>query len=56
MTVAELINELNKMPQDATVSVKYRDEGGIYYGCDYDCTPILMESDYNGVEKGTVVL
>lgn len=58
MNVAELIEELKKMPQDAQVAVKYRDEGGSYYGCDYDVEPLLNDIPKNkeGVDIGVVLI
>ena len=55
MTVAGLIGLLKEMPQDATVAVKYRDEGGPYSGCDYDVTPVISEKD-ESVPNGTVLI
>lgn len=56
MTVAELIEMLKEMPQDAKVAVKYRDDGGSYYGCDYDVEPYINLSHKEDVEIGTVLL
>lgn len=58
MTVAELIEQLKQMPQNAQVAVKYRDDGGSYYGCDYDVEPFVNDIPKNkeGVEIGTVLL
>ena len=58
MTVAELIEMLKEMPQDAKVAVKYRDDGGSYYGCDYDVEPFVNDipEDKEGVEMGVVLL
>ena len=59
MTVRELIEELKKFDMDATVAVKYRDDGGDYWGCDYDIA--VGVNDYinivdKSVEKGVVLL
>lgn len=56
MTVKELIEQLKEMPQDAQVAVKYRDDGGSYYGCDYDVEPFVNDVPKEGVEIGTVLL
>lgn len=55
MTVRELIEELKKLDMDATVAVKYRDDGGCYSGCDYDAKPIVNDFD-KSVEKDVVLL
>lgn len=36
MTIEKLIEMLEKYPKDMEVVVRYRDDGGFYYGCDYD--------------------
>ena len=58
MKVSELIEKLKEMPQDADVAVKYRDDGGSYYGCDYDIEPYVSDKQdcKDGVEIGTVLL
>lgn len=54
-TIRELIEMLEKMPQDAIAAVKYRDEGGCYAGCDYDVEPFIND-DPNTCEEGVVLL
>lgn len=36
MTIEKLIEMLEKYPKDMEVVVRYRDDCGFYYGCDYD--------------------
>ena len=56
MTVADMIEELKKMPQDAIIAVAYRDGGGLYGGCDYyDIEPIINDDPYIG-ERGIVII
>lgn len=43
MKVCEFIKLLQCMPQDAEVAVQYRDEGGIYYGQDYELEPHIKD-------------
>lgn len=58
MTVSELIVALMQMPQDAEIAVKHRDDGGCYYGCDYDVEPHINDIPENegGVKVGTVII
>lgn len=58
MTVAEFIEKLKEMPQDAQVAVKYRDESGTYYGCDYDVEPFVNDipKKKEGVDLGVVLI
>lgn len=59
MTVRELIEELKKFDMDATVAVKYRDDGGCYSGCDYDievCVNDYVDIVDKSVEKDVVLL
>lgn len=58
MKVSELIEKLKEMPQDAKVAVKYRDDDGSYWGCDYDVEPFVNDipQKREGVEIGTVLL
>lgn len=56
MMVAEMIEALKKMPQDAIIAVAYRDGGGLCGGCDYyDIEPIINDDTYIG-ERGIVVI